>query len=261
MKKGLLLVLGLILVLGLVLSGCADEDDDSSEVENASGALQELGALSIGDSSQQTGIWVTGNGKVTVVPDIAVLTMGVEAQSSTVTEAQSDAVAAMTQVMSALKANGVADNDIQTRRFSITPVTKWIDDREEQITIGYRVSNIVSAKVRDIDKTGTIIDAVAEAAGDLTRINSISFSVDDPEPYYDEAREAALLDAIAKAEQIAAVTNVTLGRPTYINEMSSPVPPTPYPLRDGSLVGEAITPISAGELEVSLTVQMVFALQ
>jgi uncharacterized protein YggE len=105
---------------------------------------------------------------------------------------------------------------------------------------------------------------VAEVAGDLTRINGLGFTVDDPEPYYDEAREAAIISAVAKAEQMASVADVALGAPTYIGETGSSVPPIPYAARDYGFAGEsldAVTPISAGETEIVVTVQMGFALQ
>ena len=261
MRKVVLLVVGLVLVGAVLLSGCTSEENASTEVGQGSWSTQDVMALLASDSSQQTGVWVAGTGKVTVVPDIAILTLGVEAQAATVMEAQGDAAAAMTEVMAVLTANGVAEKDIQTRWYSISPVTKWIDDYKEQITIGYRVTNTVTVKVRDVDKTGTIIDAVTAVGGDLTRIQSISFTVDDTDAYYDEAREKAILDAMAKAEQIASVANVTLGKPIYISEMSSPVPPYPErPYIYDEAVG-ATTPISAGEMEISITVQMVYALQ
>lgn len=263
MRKVVLLVVGLVLVGAVLLSGCTSEGNASTEVGQGSWSTQDVMALLASDSSQQTGVWVTGTGKVMVVPDIAILTLGVEAQASTVMKAQGDAATAMTEVMAVLTANGVAEKDIQTRWYSISPVTKWIDDYREQITIGYRVTNTVTVKVRDIDKTGTIIDAVTAAGGDLTRVQGISFTVDDADAYYDEAREKAILDAMAKAEQMASVANVTLGKPIYISEMSSSMPPIPYPARDyvsAEGVG-AITPISAGEMEISITVQMVYALQ
>jgi len=272
MKKGLLLVLGLVLLVGLLLVGCESEEDENSEEGEGLTVPQDISAVATtessqqtgpqvilapvaSNSSQQTGVWVTGTGKVAVVPDVALLYLGVEAEAATVAEAQSDAAAAMTGVMSVLGANGVAEKDIQTQWYSIYPVRKWIDDTNEQITIGFRVTNMVTAKIRDINKAGTVIDAVAEAGGDLARIEGISFTVDDPEAYYDQAREEAILDAMAKAEKIASIANVTLGKPIYISESSGYLPP-PYPVR-----GAEGTPISPGEMEISLTVQIGYAIQ
>ena len=94
----------------------------------------------------------------------------------------------MDDVMTALNKNGVAREDIRTQYFSIRQVTKWDRDKEEEVVIGYRVINMVVAKIRDMDEVGTVIDAVAEAGGDFTRIDSIDFSVDVQSEYYKEAR-------------------------------------------------------------------------
>jgi uncharacterized protein YggE len=263
MKKGVLLVLGLILIAGLVLSGCSSDSNASSTGGQGVYGPENIKSYALGEGYQQTGVWVTGTGKVTVVPDIAVLSLGVEAQSTTVSEAQTDAAGAMTDVMAVLTGNGIADKDIQTQWYSIAPVTRWIDDYKEQITIGYRVTNTVTVKIRDIDRVGTIIDAITAAAGDLTRVNSINFTVDDTESYYDEAREKAVLDAMDKAEQIAAVAHFTLGNPIYVSETGGPFPPVVYPVRDFGYTdgAEATTPISVGELEINVTVQMAFTIQ
>ena len=175
-----------------------------------------LGAINL--NSQQTGIWVAGIGKVSATPDIAILRLGVVVQKASVTGAQIQAAEAMDRVKVTLTDNGVAEKDIQTQYFSIRQVTKWDRVKEEETVIGYRVTNKVGAKIRDIDKAGSIIDAVAEAGGDFTRIDSISFSVDDPSAYYDEAREEAMADAKTKAKQLANLASVTLGKPTYISE-------------------------------------------
>ena len=169
----------------------------------------------------------------------------------------------MDEVMTALTDNGVAKKDIQTQRFSITQVTKWDRVKEEQIVIGYRVTNMVIVKIREIDKTGSIIDAVATAGGDLTRIDNISFSVDDPSAYHEEARQKAMTDAESKAEQLAELAGVRLGKPTYISE-GAQIPPPIYRV-DLFEVAPAAAPIpetaiSPGELEISLTVQVVYSI-
>ena len=258
MKKGLLLVIGLVLVASLLLIGC--ETEESTGLTGASVNAQTLGSSVVYNGSQQTGIWVSGEGKVSVVPDVAILTLGVEAQETTVKAAQSEAAAAMNAVVDALKTNGVADKDIQTQWYSISPVTKWDDKTNEQITTGYSVTNMVTVKIRDISKAGTIIDAVTEAGGDLTRINSINFTVDDPTAYYNQAREEAMQDAKAKAEQMATLAGITLGKPIYISESGGYIP-TPYYLKDYAGGGSASTPISAGELDITIMVQVGYAIE
>jgi uncharacterized protein YggE len=246
MKKYWLVAVSLALVLAVVgFSGCT-------------GGPTTIGTVDI--NSQQTGIWVSGTGKVTVTPDIATLSLGIEAQADTVAEAQAQAATAMDAVMAALTDNGVAKKDIQTQYFSIYQVTRWDDYKDEQVVTGYRVSNMVTAKIRNVEQAGLVIDAVAAAGGDYTRINNISFSVDDPTPYYVEARQKAMTDAKAKAEQLASLAGVNLGKPTYISEGNIY---TPVVYRDaGMAVPEAAptTPISPGEIELTLSVQVAYAI-
>ena len=241
MKKNWLLATSLALVLAIVgLCGCATP-------------------AQVNLVSQQEGIQVTGRGEVMAAPDIATLRLGIMAEAATVAEAQSEATETMSMVMTALIDNGVAEKDIQTQYFSIRQVTKWDRETEEEVVIGYQVTNKVTAKIRDIDKAGAIIDAVAEAGGDLTRIDGISFSVDDPLAYYEEARQKAMADAKAKAEQLAELAGVTLGKLTYISEgVSYPIYPRDYSYEMAAAAPE--TPISPGEIEISLTVQVVYAI-
>ncbi len=249
MNKKWLITIGAIAVLlvaAIGLAGCG--------TELSGGSLELKGSL----NSQQEGIWVNGEGKVTAVPDVAILSVGVEAQAVSVAEAQSQASEAMDKVVAALKSNGVAEKDIQTTSFNIYKVTRWDNSANQEIVTGYRVSNMVSAKIRDTGKAGTVIDAVAAAGGDLTRINSISFTIDDPAKFQEQARQKAVADAAAKAKQLAEAAGVKLGKPIYITE-SSYVPSTIY--RDSALKaeassGETTTSISAGELEVTANVQI-----
>ncbi len=252
MKRSWFLAISLALVLAIVgLAGCGPGSTILGEIEE------------INISSQQEGIWVTGQGKVTAVHDIVTLSLGVEAQEATVAEAQTQAAEAMDEVMAALTDNGVAEKDIPTQYFSIRQVTKWDRVKEEEIVIGYRVTHMVTAKIRDIDKAGAIIDAAVEAGGDLTRIDDISFSIDDPSDYYEEAREEAMADAKAKAEQLAELADVTLGKPTYISESIQvlPIPRSVVVYEEAVGAPAPETAISPGEMEVSLTVQVGYAIQ
>ncbi|MFC1994979.1 SIMPL domain-containing protein [Chloroflexota bacterium] len=253
MKKVWLLVISVALVLVVGLAGCSSGGPTSGETP---------ANLKVNLNSQQEGIWVTGTGKVSDVPDIATLSLGIEAQETSVAEAQVQAAEAMDRVMTALTDNGVAKKDIQTQYFNIRRVTKWDNVKEQEVVIGYRVTNMVTAKIRDIDNIGAVIDAVAVAGGDFTRIDNIGFSVEDPSGYHQEARQKAIADAKAKAEQLADLAGVKLGKPTYITENAhfpSPIyPQVLYERAAGASVPE--TPISAGEMEISLTIQLVYAI-
>ena len=250
MKKRILYLAG-ILLIAIIIVGVSGCDSISAPAS---------GEVPLG--SQQTGIWVTGQGEVTVTPDLAVLSLGVEAQADTVAQAQSEASSAMNEILSALRSSGVEEADIQTQYFSIYPTRRWDPDTGEEELTGYQVTNMVTVKVRKVEDTGTIIDAVAAAGGNYIRINNIEFTVDDPVPYQKEARDKALADAEEKAQQIADSADLNLGMPTYINETTSYYPYTtdmaglgiPIP------VTESGSSISPGETTVTVIMQVVYGI-
>ena len=127
--------------------------------------------------------------------------------------------------------------------------------------LGYRVTNVVTAKIRDVDKAGTIIDDVAEAGGDLTRIDNIGFLMDDPSDYYEEAREKAMADANAKAKHLASLAGVILGKPTYISEGTQVISPRVMMEAAVAMEAAAPTPISPGEMEIPVSLQVVYAIR
>jgi uncharacterized protein YggE len=257
-KRRLLLAVGLALIVIVVGAVGCYGDFGFPEPESTPTPPESSGIIL---SQQSTGIWVAGEGKVSVVPDVAILSLGIEAQEETVAEAQQQAAEAMEAVMAVLDDHGIAKKDIKTQYFSIYPVRRWENDKE--ILIGYRVTNMVSVKIRKMDDTGVIIDAVAEAGGDYTRISSISFTVDNPSDYCEEAREKAMADAEAKAKQLADLAGVDLGRATFISEgtISPPVPREYYVERMAVPAPSPTTPISPGETEVRLTVQVVYSIE
>lgn len=254
-KKTLLIPLVLLLAISLVAIGCA------APALAPAPAPTQMPTNLVNPGSQQAGIWVSGTGEVTVTPDIATLRLGIEAQEASVAEAQAKASEAMNNVMTALT-DSVAEKDIQTQYFSIRQRTTWDQAREEEVVVGYRVTNRVVAKIRDMDKVASIIDAVVQAGGDFIRIDNLGFSVDDPSVYYEEAREKAIADAKAKAEQLAELVGVTLGKPTYVAEgIQQPF----YPAWAGGGMAPPPAPapapsISPGEMTVSLSVQIAYSI-
>jgi uncharacterized protein YggE len=252
MRKKLWLVLSLGMVLTVIgLAGCNGITSPPSAATVSGGIF----------NNQSSGIWVTGEGKVTVVPDVAVLSLGVATQASTVDQAQSQASASMNAVVSALKGGGVADKDIKTQVFNIQQLTQFDNKTQRQTIIGYSVTNTVTAKVRNVANAGTIIDAVTKAGGDNTRINSISFTVDDPTASETSARQLAMADAKAKAKQLADLAGVKLGAPTYINESGGFVPlQTTFVNGASAAPAVAPTPVSPGTTDITLTVQITYSI-
>ena len=273
MKKTVLVVAVLLVVVALsVATGYLLSSNAHASFAATGGVASSDVASSVSNGdSQNGGIWVTGTGIVTVVPDVAVLSLGVEARESTVEEAMDEAADAMDAVMAKLRAKGVADKDIKTEWFSIYPITEWIDyeystrgwiEDGHEVIVGYRVSNTVSVKIRDVDAAGEIIDAAAQAGGDLIRVQGVSFTVDDPSLYYVEARQEAMTDAKAKAQQLASLAGVGLGKAYYISESSGYYPiyaDYAWESRGGDVA--ATTQISPGEMDITLSVQVAFAIQ
>ncbi len=184
-----------------------------------------------------------------------------------------NAAKSMDAIVSALKARGLSDRDIQTRSFNIFPIYEYNEIVQDgrrvskQELVGFRVSNSASINIRDLDAIGEIIDEVAVAGGDATRINGINFTVEDPKPFMDGLRKAAVDDALAKAQQFADLTGVTVGPMRFITETSGS---SPVVLQDMAFsrgfAAEAAssfapTSISSGEMDFRLSIQAVFEIQ
>ena len=216
------------------------------------------------NTSQQVGIWVTGRGEVTVAPDLAILNVGVEARAATVQQARNQAATGMDLMAQALSARGIASEDIQTRFFNVSPEYAWDEKARRQELVGFIVSNQVTVKIRDIENVGPLIDEVVDAGGDLARIQGVSFTIEDSEALESQAREKAVRSLEAKAQQIADLSGVQLGRPVFLSESGGFVPRI-EPVRAFAELAKALdaappTTISGGELTVSVTVQGVYSI-
>jgi uncharacterized protein YggE len=243
-KKFILLAMGIVILimLSVGLAGC-----------QASGTAASTG-------NQQTGISVSGQGIIYVTPDIVNLQLGIQADALTVADAQSQATAAMNKVLSTLTTSGIAQADIQTQNYSVQQTTSWDNTKQKSVVTGYEVENFINVKIRDITQTGKIIDAVTAAGGDLTRVSSVQFSLNDPTSDNNQAREKAMADAKATATQLANSAGVKLGNPISISE-SEVSPVTSVYRSDLAIPASSSTPISAGELEITVTVQVTYAIK
>jgi uncharacterized protein YggE len=208
-------------------------------------------------TSQQQGISVTGEGKVTVTPDIVNISMGVQSHETSVAEAMKKTSDAMAKIMDVLKTNNIADKDIQTQQFNVNPQFSYDQSSGTQSINGYSVTNTVNVKLRDINHVGTIIDAVVKAGGNLTVINNVNFTVEDPTKYYDDARQKAVDDAKQKAQDIANSYGVTIGKPILVVETSASMNPyyNNYGGGSGSVVSsDSGNSFNAGSTDILLNV-------
>lgn len=240
-KLGAVAGLGVLLLLSIAAAGCGDE-------------VTRVGAQ---DQSQK-GISVNGEGKVSGKPDIANLTLGVMAEASTVQGARDQAAASLDAMIKSLKANGVDDKDIQTQQLSIQPQYDYNNNKQE--LRGFQVTNIVSVKLRDINKTSQVVDDAVTAGGNNTTIQNLAFTIDNPTELQKQAREAAVADAKAKAETLAKAAGVNVGEALFISESS--YSPGPYYLGANASAelsardAAPATPIQAGELDVIINVSV-----
>jgi len=263
MKRISLIAVSLLAVMILTATGCTVRSGGETATMPyvaATGDAQQ-GVIF---SQQQVGIWVNGDGKATATPDIAVISAGVEVEKPAVDEAQKEAANAMDAIMKVLTGKGIDKKDIQTQQYMIYPVWNWNPKLEKQELTGYRVTNMITAKIRKIEITGSVIDEIANAAGDVVRINNINFTVDDPDQYYKEARDEAVKNAQEMAQQMADAAGVKLGALIYMSSSTGyvPVMREAYALKADMAGGAPVeTPISPGELEYTVSVQMVYGMK
>ena len=210
------------------------------------------------DGSTTSGINVTGQGKVTGRPDVLQVTLGVSVLRPTVDQATAEAASLAAAVIDALEANGVAEEDIQTANYSINPEYDW--SGEAQRLLGYRVNNEVRVKIRDLDQAGAVIDAATAAGGDATVVNNLSFSIEDNSELLQMARTAAWNDAEAKARQLAQLAGLELGAATSITETINYEIVPVYWDRGMAAAEDAVSPIESGTQDVTVVVQVVFAI-
>ena len=193
---------------------------------------------------------VTGEASVAVVPDTAIIRVGVANDAKSAREASEANAKLMTPVIAALKESGIAERDIQTAHISIQPMQEPQRQGPPRGPTGptFRASNQITAKVRDIGLVAEVIDrALAAGANEVLGIN---FMVADPSPALDQIRGEALANARKKAEIYAKAVNATVGRAINIEEDGSARGPMPMAMRAGA------APIMPGEqtLQISLSV-------
>lgn len=205
-----------------------------------------------------SGITVSGTGEVYGTPDTLQMRFGVSVLRPTVQQAVADAAALADGLISTLTSSGVATDDIQTANYSINPEYDY--SSEQQKLIGYRVDNTVVAKIRDLDSAGSVIDATVSSVGNEIQVSGVSFSIEDDTELIAAARAAAWDDAHAKAQQLAELAGTTLGDAVAISESFANVEPIPV-YRDFAVdeAGAFETPISSGQQEVAVTLQVQFA--
>jgi len=206
-------------------------------------------------------ITVVGQGSVSVKPDIARVSLGVETSSESISEAVTESETIMASILDALEALGIEAKDIQTTNYSIT-LDRHPEVMAQEGSLGesqprYRVSNMVSVTIRDLDSIGDVLDAVLEAGAN--DIWGISFAADDPAEAQAEARADAIEDALDRAGALAELNSVELGPVMSLTEVIGSNPIQTVKL-EAAVVGGAGT-ISPGELEIGYQVQVTYFIE
>lgn len=239
-KRTIVSVLAIVLTLGFGLVA-------GQWVSQSSGAAvaQEEAA------GRERVIEVTGQGGVSARPDIARVRLGVQTEGETAVNALDANNVRMQDVISATLEAGVAEEDVQTSGLSLQPVYEQTDDNQRQLT-GYRANNNIEITVRDLDGLGGILDA-AVSAGSNT-IQSIRFEISNPQSLQEQAREAAMENAIAKATQLTNLADAELGEVLTIHETSTA--PGPVFRAETEEALSADVPVQPGTETINVTVRV-----
>ena len=200
-------------------------------------------------------ISVTGEATVSVPPDQAQIDAGVATEAKTAREASDANNAAMGKVLLALKGAGIEEKDFQTSRLSLQPQSAPNRTGPNAI-VGYRASNRVTIRLRDVTKVANVIDTLVGAGAN--EIGGINFMVSQASKLLDEAREQAVADARRKAEIYAKAAGVTLGAPLGISEEGSP---GPVPFRKMAAGMAVSAPVAQGEETLQVTVSVSWAIK
>ena len=206
-------------------------------------------------------ITVVGEGKVRIKPDVARAQIGVEVLMDSVKAASEANKERLEAVLAALQEQGIAEEDIQTSGFSVYAERFGSDGPLPEDQINYRVSNNVNVTVRDLDKLGAILDAAIEAGAN--NIYGVEFSLDDPSVIESTARESAVADAQAKAEELAALTGTTVGNVVSISEVignGGGFYNSNFAEAARGMGGGGSTPVSPGELELIMQLQITYTM-
>ncbi|MGL5859894.1 MAG: SIMPL domain-containing protein [Phycicoccus sp.] len=198
---------------------------------------------------------VVGTGSATAVPDVVVVDARVQVDAGDVASALTDAAARVTAALQAAADHGVADTDRRTTGMGMS--TRW--NRDGRTVAGYTAHQTLRLAVRDRDRTGALLAALAGAAGDAFGVDNVSLEITDRAPLTERAREAAFTDARTAAEQLARLAGRPLGPVLRVTDQLGTDRPMPA-LRTMSAAAMDTMPVAAGESTVTATVAVRFGL-
>lgn len=189
-------------------------------------------------------------------PDIATVSAGVSTDAPSAVEAMRANARQMSAVVDRIKALGIAEDDIQTTGINLNPRYDYDRDSQQQVFRGYQASNRVSVKLRDIDRTGEVLDALVAAGA--TDLSGPDWSIDDDTAARAQARRQALETARAQALEYARATGFSDVRVLEISETVAAQPPMPFLRAARAEAADAATPVQPGMVEAGVTVRVTY---
>ncbi|MEK7562241.1 MAG: SIMPL domain-containing protein [Patescibacteria group bacterium] len=202
-------------------------------------------------------IVVSGEGKVFVKPDVAIIALGVKTEAKKSDDAVNKNNEKMNVIIKAVKDLGIEAKDIQTTAYNLYPVYNYTERSGNNLT-GYSLDQQITVKVRNFDKISSVLDAAT--VNGANNVGNLQITVDDPETAKVEARAKAIEQAKQKAAEMAKNSGLKLGKVIDVQESSYNNYPIPYVMGETVLskAASAAPDIQAGEQEVTSTVSLTY---
>ncbi|WP_078546565.1 SIMPL domain-containing protein [Litchfieldia alkalitelluris] len=198
-------------------------------------------------------IKLEGEGKLSIMPDLATVTIGIMTENKSVVAAQQENASRTTKVLETLKTFGVLDRNIQTINYLIQPIVQYIDGKS--INQGFQVTHLLEITVKDIESVGSIYDIAINAGANISK--SLNYKVDNPSLHYHQALENALKNAQAKAVKLAKYLRVSVNLiPIKIIEQDQQVIPFDQPVY--SFQAEQSTQVQPREVQITAKISAFF---
>ena len=218
-----------------------------------------MGQMALANGDHAPRIVVTGEGSVSIAPDLAILNLSVMREATTAREALSANNAAMGKVLDAMAKLGIAKRDLQTSSFDIQPRYSYPQQQgagadQSPKLVGYVVRTSLSVRVRDISRVGEVLDTSVTLG--VNEGGSILFTNDDPSAAIAQARVKAVQDAQSKARTLADAAGVKLGKVLEISEQSDTPRPIAMAKMEVAMDRAGAAPIAAGENNYSVSVNL-----
>jgi uncharacterized protein len=218
--------------------------------------LKEFNHIGKSETKERT-IVISGQGKITAVPDIAMTTIGFQAEAKTVTEAQLENTKVMNNLIDRLKVLEIDEKDIQTKNYNVYPMYDYLEEKG-RILRGYQVSQNIEVKIRDLKKANTVFALAGEVGAN--QVGGLNFTIDDRDEYIAQAREEAIESIGEKARVLSETLPIAFGDIVSYDEYEGGGAAPQYKFYEEAVTayGGREPNIEAGSMEVTLQVSIVF---